>query len=94
MTAANIELRSELTLVAERDSRELAAREGDGLHVQLLWHPSADALTVEVEDLRAGDRFRLAVARERALDAFYHPFAYAATQRARSVAPLSAAVAH
>ena len=29
MTAANIELRSELTLVAERDSRELVAREGD-----------------------------------------------------------------
>lgn len=86
MTAANIELRSELTLVAERDSRELAAREGDGLHVQLLWHPSTDALTVEVEDRRVGDRFRLAVARERALDAFNHPFAYAATQRARSVA--------
>jgi hypothetical protein len=31
-----------------------------------------------IEDLRAGDRFHLGVARERALDAFYHPFAYAA----------------
>ena len=27
---------------------------------------------------RAGDRFHLAVASDRALDAFYHPFAYAA----------------
>ena len=59
-------------------ARELAARESDGLHVLLLWHPREDALTVSVEDSRAGDRFQLAVARDRALDAFYHPFAYAA----------------
>jgi hypothetical protein len=58
--------------------RELAARESDGLHVQLLWHPRKDVLTVSVEDSRAGERFQLAVARDRALDAFYHPFAYAA----------------
>ena len=62
---------------AAQPSRELAARMTDGLHVQLLWDPIADAVSVAVEDLRAGDRFRLAVARERALDAFYHPFAYA-----------------
>ena len=65
-------------LVDERSSRELAARESEGLYVRLLWDPIADAVTVAVEDLRAGDRFNLAVARERALDAFYHPFAYAA----------------
>src|SRR5262249_52878395 len=61
---------------ASRGSCELAARESDGLHVQLLWDPIAAAITVGVEDLRAGDRFRLAVAREHALDAFYPPFAY------------------
>jgi hypothetical protein len=33
---------------------------------------------VAVEDARVGDRFRLAVAPDRALDAFYHPFAYPA----------------
>ncbi len=59
-------------------SRELAARESDGLHVVLLWHPRENALTVSVEDDRVGDRFQLAVAPDRALDAFYHPFAYAA----------------
>ena len=58
--------------------RELAAREGDGIQVTLLWHPGDDALTVSVEDTRAGRGFRLAVAPDRALDAFYHPYAYAA----------------
>jgi hypothetical protein len=59
-------------------TRELAARESDGLHVALLWHPGENALTVTVEDERVGDRFQLAVAPDRALDAFNHPFAYAA----------------
>jgi hypothetical protein len=59
-------------------SRELAARESDGIYVLLLWHPREDTITVSVEDDRRGDRFQLAVAPNRALDAFYHPFAYAA----------------
>jgi hypothetical protein len=59
-------------------TRELAARDSDGIHVLLLWHPRENALTVSVEDARVGDRFQLAVAPDRALDAFYHPFAYAA----------------
>jgi hypothetical protein len=59
-------------------TRELAARDSDGIHVLLLWHPLENGLTVAVEDARDGDRFQLAVAPERALDAFYHPFAYAA----------------
>jgi hypothetical protein len=33
---------------------------------------------VAVADAHTGDRFEIAVDRERALDAFYHPFAYAA----------------
>ena len=75
-------------LAAERDGgamspatprpRELAARESDWIHVVLLWHPGDNELTVSVEDVRVGDRFQLAVAPDRALDAFHHPFAYAA----------------
>jgi hypothetical protein len=61
-----------------RRYRELAARDSDGVHVLLLWHPRENRLTVAVEDDRAGDRFQFAVAPDRALDAFYHPFAYAA----------------
>ncbi|HEV8097633.1 MAG TPA: hypothetical protein VGP56_00715 [Gaiellaceae bacterium] len=59
-------------------TRELAVRESDGVRVLLLWHPREDAITVAVEDARAGHGFELAVECERALDAFYHPFAYAA----------------
>jgi hypothetical protein len=59
-------------------TRELADRESDGVHVLLLWHPADNALTVSVEDSRLGDHFQIAVAPERALDAFYHPYAYAA----------------
>lgn len=63
---------------ATPQTRELAARDSDGIHVLLLWHPLENALIVAVEDARVGDRFHLAVAPDRALDAFYHPFAYAA----------------
>ena len=59
-------------------ARELASRESDGVHVLLLWHPDEDAVSVTVEDVRVGDRLQIAVAPDRALDAFYHPFAYAA----------------
>lgn len=79
MSAARTELRTELThLVPDERIRELAVRAGDGPRVQLLWNPITDAVTVEVEDLRAGNGLHLAVDRERALDAYCHPFAYAA----------------
>jgi len=38
------------------ETRELAERESDGVHVLLLWHPADNALTVLVEDARAGGR--------------------------------------
>jgi hypothetical protein len=60
------------------NARELAARSNDGVQVLLLWHPDDNAVTVSVEDARIGDRFQIAVAPDRALDAFHHPYAYAA----------------
>ena len=63
---------------AKRQSKELAARQRNGLSVVLSWHPREDAVTVAVADDRTGDRFEIAVEREHALDAFYHPYAYAA----------------
>jgi hypothetical protein len=60
-----------------KSPRELAVREDDGLAVVLLWDPCEDAVTVSVADDRTGDHFEFAVNRRRALDAFYHPFAYA-----------------
>lgn len=60
------------------DARELATRESDGVRVLLLWHPHSDEVTVSVDDTRTGRYFELPVQRDRALDAFHHPFAYAA----------------
>ena len=40
---------------ATPQTRELAARESDGIHVLLLWHPRENAITVSVEDARVGD---------------------------------------
>jgi hypothetical protein len=58
--------------------RELAHRVSDGLEVTLLWHPSGDGdVAVEVLDVQAGESFRLRVPGDRALDAYYHPYAYA-----------------
>ena len=68
-----------MSATADRNhTRELASRESGGLAVRLVWHPGDDAVTVSVTDSQTGDRFQLAVDRKRALDAFYHPFAYAA----------------
>lgn len=57
---------------------ELATRENDGVRVSLLWHPDEHAITVWLEDAHAGDRFRIAVAPDAAIDAFFNPLAHAA----------------
>ena len=56
---------------------ELAHRRNEDVDVSLLWDREHDRLFVLVEDLRAGERFSLRAARDRALDVFNHPFAYA-----------------
>lgn len=60
------------------DPKELDARSGDGIEVQLLWYPAADVVTVAVFDTPRCDRFEFAVEHDKALDAFHHPFAHAA----------------
>jgi hypothetical protein len=57
---------------------DLAHRKGDGIDVTLWWSPEDDSVAVEVLQFASESRFELAVDRARALDAFYHPFAYAA----------------
>lgn len=61
-----------------QEYRELAYRAGDGVEVGLFWNSSDDRLVVVVDDARNGDLFQLEVASREALDAFEHPFAYAA----------------
>jgi hypothetical protein len=63
--------------------RELAHRESDGIAVTLFWNAVGDTLTLEVNDARSCERFELAVRKDRALDAFRHPFAYLAMSAPR-----------
>ncbi len=66
------------TTTTGQDWRELAQRHADGLQVTLLWSHSADRVKVAVADLRHGGSFDVPVPPAAALDAFAHPFAYAA----------------
>jgi hypothetical protein len=57
---------------------ELAYRFNDGLSVALLWSRRREKLTVAVSDERTGEAFELEATPDKALDVFYHPYAYAA----------------
>jgi hypothetical protein len=61
-------------------TQELLVREAGGIEVSLVWRRDADSLAVVVNDERLGASFEVAAPRDRALDAFHHPFAYAAAQ--------------
>ena len=66
----------------EHDWRELAARQGDGLEISLVWSKAADRVKVVILDATLGERFDIEVDGADALTAFEHPFAYAAHRRA------------
>ena len=71
--------------------RELAQRVTNGISVSLYWDAVGDSLTLEVYDEANDDYFELAVPRDRALDAFHHPYVYRARAEARGeFAPLAA----
>jgi hypothetical protein len=59
---------------------ELDYRANDGVEVSLLWHKPTNRLTVFVNDTRTDETFELEVASDYALDAFRHPYAYAASR--------------
>jgi len=67
-------------MVTELSSRrtELARRESNGIEVSLFWSAATNRVTVEVVDASLDERFVLDVDPARALDAFHHPYAYAA----------------
>ncbi len=67
-------------------TRELDFRSNDGLEVALLWQPETNRLAVSVFDAKTGDDFDVEVDPAEALDAFHHPYAYAATRGVHFVA--------
>jgi hypothetical protein len=58
-------------------TRELAQRRSGTVEVLLLWHPRKDRVELALRDLSTGDCLHILVAPDNAMDAFYHPYAYA-----------------
>ena len=79
---------------ASHNRRELAHRQNDGIDVTLFWNEGTTKVTIDVLDAHAGKALEFVVNGSAALDAFNHPYAYSATQRVRTIAPLSVAVTH
>jgi hypothetical protein len=67
----------ETPMTTQTAPRELAYRVSDGVRVRLLWHPATNRVTVQVVDESLDESFEFEAPRDRALDAFEHPFAYA-----------------
>jgi hypothetical protein len=57
--------------------RELAHRAGDGIEISLFWSKPENRVTIDLVDIRLDERLEFEVAGRDALDAFYHPYAYA-----------------
>ncbi len=54
----------------------LAERRSGIFDISLRWSRRDDKVTVVVENAETEEHFELPVRREKALDVFYHPFAY------------------
>ena len=65
--------------------RELARRVSGGMEIALYWS-AADNTSIEVWQPDSGETLAFAVRPERALDAFYHPFAHLALTSGASIA--------
>jgi hypothetical protein len=77
-----------MTITTHTRRRELANRVSNGIEVTLLWGPTSGEVVVEVLDHSSEEAFEVSVPSECALDAFHHPFAYAARQGVDYEAPL------
>lgn len=82
-----------MTATAFTDRRELAHRTSDGTEVTLFWSKPSQRVTVAVLDTRSTEALEFEVDGSAALDAFNHPYAYAATRSVRSAATPSGAAA-
>ena len=72
-----------MTIFTSPERRELARRGADGIEVTLFLRQAADALGLEVHDSRTGETLALDVEPHAALEAFNHPYPYAARQARR-----------
>jgi hypothetical protein len=75
-----------MTATAFTERRELAHRTNDGIEVALVWSKATNRVTIAVLDSHSDDGLEFDVDGSAALDAFKHPYAYAATTHARNIA--------
>ena len=75
-----------MTAAAFTERRELAHRTSDGIEVTLFWSKTTNRVTVAVLDSHSEEGLEFDVDASSALEAFKHPYAYAATTHARNLA--------
>ena len=76
-----------MTATAIIERHELAHRTSDGIEVTLLWTKATNTVAVAVLDTKSGVELEFDVVGSHALDAFNHPYAYAATVGVASTQP-------
>ena len=76
-----------MTTSAATERRELAHRSTNGIDVTLLWTKSSNVVTIAVIDSHSAEELEFEVDGSRALDAFNHSYAYAATVGVCSTQP-------
>jgi hypothetical protein len=61
--------------------RELARRFSGGLEIALYWNAGDGSTSIDIRQSATEETISFAVPRDRALDAFHHPFAHLGVQR-------------
>jgi hypothetical protein len=74
-----------MATAAATQRRELAHRASNGIEVFLFWTKTTDVVSVAVIDSLSDEALEFEVRGDMAMDAFNHPYAYAATPRVRNV---------
>jgi hypothetical protein len=75
-----------MTATTPTERRELAHRTSDGIEVTLSWSNPSKRVTIAVLESHSDDAFEFDVDGSAALDAFNHPYAYAAAREVRNLA--------
>ena len=74
-TSARVEAADTAAFLPGRGFHELAHRVSGGTEIRLYWNADEDSTSIEVWEPATGELLLFEVPRERALEAFYHPFA-------------------
>jgi hypothetical protein len=84
ITLKSLEGGTEMTTSQATHQRELAHRATNGIDVTLLWTKSTNVVTIVVIDSHSAEELEFEVDGRFALDAFNHPYPYAAAHRVRT----------